>query len=238
MCIIFITFNVHKLYIQLRCHAGPLANGVESLEVAGLRFQNTSSTRVRRPLPSFLDVDVTFLDVDMPSEFQYPVDWCRRSRCGPTSGKSLSGAEHDLPGASVQLARGWKEYLESHGCLWHWDLDSNIKRCLTFLESAKFNKAEKKFKLNSEFQNITGFRAFNTIKSQWSGGKNQVQVQVFSLFLLFANFATDFQRLFLNRIEYYRRPCGQGRTLERGSWVLRAQSGIEDFPSRRQSVLA
>ena len=34
MCIIFITFNVHKLYIQLRCHAGPLANGVESLEVA------------------------------------------------------------------------------------------------------------------------------------------------------------------------------------------------------------
>ena len=38
-------------------------------------------------------------------------------------------------------------------------------------------------RISNSIQNFTGFGAFNTIKSQWSGGRVQVQVQVFSLSL-------------------------------------------------------
>ena len=43
-----------------------------------------------------------------------------------------------------------------------------------------------------------------------------------SSFSLSHSFATDFRRLFSNKIDNNRRPCAQGRTLAHGRWVRRA----------------
>ena len=77
-------------------------------------------------------------------------------------------------------------------------------------------------RISNSIQNFTGFGAFNTIKSQWSGGRVQVQVQVFRLSGLSLQFATDFRRLFSNTIDPNRITCGPGCTPAHERWVRRA----------------
>ena len=74
-------------------------------------------------------------------------------------------------------------------------------------------------KLSNSIQNITGIGAFNTIKSQWSGGTVLVQVQVFSLS---RSSATDFRRLFSNTTDHNRTTCNTGRSPAPGRWIRRA----------------
>ena len=73
--------------------------------------------------------------------------------------------------------------------------------------------------LSNSIQNFTGIGAFNTIKSQWSGGTVLVQVQVFSLS---RSSATDFRRLFSNTIDHNRTICNTGRSPAHGRWIRRA----------------